>query len=706
MALRRFDSGKILWVALIIVATLLGACSEKSSELEPIYSCEKYTVTADSVVAPGYNFGAGDVAAVQLPESLPRISLTRLLDRLYDAGVEAMLADTTYNSPYALLSEWLALPLIDVDEAQRRLDAVIGPDGLPVAESDGYTWPLTNARALWAVAAWEVYCAGGSRQWLEKSCRITAKMLAADSAVAFRRDFNLICGTILDPDPVRRVIYPRWMDATAQFESMCLSNNAAAVAALNAYANMLGELGGESSEQLQADARRRAKVIGEAVNRRLWIPEKGYYSQYIYGGQFPLQSPATDNFGQALAIMAGIPIAEMTEMALRRSPMVAGGPSASQPSAVGTQPYGLHESWPAVQTMWAIAAASANQAAPFNFAAASLIAHGAGGTTTANRIGVATMLLRALAGITLTADRLEFHPFFTRGFASPMKISNLRYRNATLDITISGTGNRIARFAVDSVETPDYFIDAAIAGHHTLDITLANNTPALNDVEIVAQTWLPPVPEVTWPNHRTAEIADFKPSAKYMVYLNGVPYQTTETQSYRAPNVDAATFISFAEIGRHGSEGYIGKPRLLLPRGALTTLQVEEFAEAGTSLVRERRLSQRFVESARGSSAAKIVVEITEPDDRNCIVDLCYANGNGLPSDGNACAIRSLTVNGTPCGTFLLPARGDGWWLSTAFSNTLRCQLRQGINRLEITVPEGYGQPLTVLIDYLRIIRL
>lgn len=691
---------QIIAAATIATTMLLGGCRPAATGPEPIYTCDDYTVTADSVVSPGLSLGAGSVGQVDLPDGAPRLTVTPLLERLYNAGIATAVADTTRHTPYSLLSAWQTLPLVDADEAQRRLIESLGPDSLPISESDGFTAPLTNARALWAVAAWETYCMNGSRAWLDKACRITERMLVADSAVAFRRDMNLMCGTILDPDPLRRVIYPRWMDATAQFESICLANNAATVAAYNALANMLSELGRPADA-----ARRRSREIAEAVNRRLWIPDKGFYSQYLYGGQFAMQSPATDNFGQALAILAGVPIPEMACMALRKSPMVAGGPSASQPSAVGTQPYGLHESWPAVQTMWTLAAAAMSEASAFNFAAASLIAHAAAGDNAADRSGVAVMLLRGLAGISPAADRIEFHPFLTRGFNQSIRIDGLRYRDVTLDVAITGTGNRIARFAVDSVETPDYFIPATLSGRHSVAITLANNSPAMHYVATAQQTWLPPVPEINWLNPRKAEIVDFKPGSNYMIYLNATPYETVDAQIYAAPDVEGATFLAVTEINQRGQEGYAGKPRLLLPRGALTTLQVEEFARPSTSLVRERRLSQRFVESAPHSSTATINLEITEPDDRNCLIDVCYANGNGLPADGNACAVRSLTVNGAECGSFVLPARGDGWWLSTGFSNTLPCRLHRGLNTIQLSVPRG-GEQITALIDYIRIIRL
>lgn len=682
---------------LIAAIMLLSGCRQPSPVPGAIYTCADYTVTADSVLVRDMHIGASGIPETDAIGTRLQTP-SELLNRIYAAGSAAATADTVNDSPQALLDAWLMLPAIDNDAACRRLMAMLGPDSLPSVESEGYTSPLTTSRALWAVAAWEAYCAGASRTWLEAACRITRRMLAADSAVAYRQDIGLMQGSVLNPDRGHRVIYPRWMDAAARFESICLANNAATVIALDAYSEMLAELDLDGSAPAAI-----ARDIAESVNTRLWIPEKGYYSQYLYGGRFPLQSQAADNFGQGLAILAGIPTIEMARSALSRTPMVSGGPSVSQPSAVGTPPYAAGESWSATQMLWTLAAAQTQDAAAFNFAAASLICHAAAAGRETDLKAAAAMLLRGIAGMTFRNDRLEFHPFVTQGFSTPIRIDSLHYRDAMLSVAITGTGTRIARFAIDSVETAEYYVPAALHGRHSVEITLANNTPAMRDIEISRQSWLQPVPELVWKTPRHAEISDFTPGTQFKVYLNGVPYETTGRPTYTAPEIHAATIIAMTETDPDTPEGYSSRPRVMTPPGTLTTLQVEEFAEPGTKLVRERRLSRRFVESSR-SAVRRMVLELPEPAGGDCLIDMCYANGSGAPSDGKACAIRSLTVNGEPCGMFVLPARGDGWWLSTGQSNMLATRLRAGVNVIEIAVPDC-ASGATALIDYLRVLR-
>ncbi len=685
-------------VATLIAAIILfSGCGQPSPTPEAIYTCDDYTVTADSVLCHNMHIGASGIAETS-HEGTRLLTPSELLNRIYSAGAAAVTTDTVMDSPQALLDTWITLPAIDNDAACRKLMAMLGPDSLPSIESEGYTSPLTTSRALWAVAAWEAYCAGAPRTWLETACRITGRMLAADSAVAYRTDLDLMQGSILNPDRGHRVIYPRWMDAAARFESVCLANNAATVIALDAYSKMLAELGHDGSAPAA-----RSREISEAVNTRLWVPDKGYYSQYLYGGRFPLQSQAADNFGQGLAILAGIPTPEMARSALSHTPMVSGGPSVTQPSAVGTPPYAVGESWPATQMLWTLAAAQTQDAAAFNFAATSLIYHAASTERETDMKAAAAMLLRGVAGITFCNDRLEFHPFVTQGFTTPIRIDSLRYRDATLSVAITGTGTRIARFAIDSVETAEYFVPAVLSGKHSVEITLANNTPAMRDIKVSRQSWLQPVPELVWKTPRRAEISDFTPGTQFKVYLNGVPYETTDRPTYTAPEIHAATIMAMTETDPKTPEGYSSKPRVMTPPGTLSTLQVEEFAEPGTTLVRERRLSRRFVESSQ-TAVRRIVLELPEPADGECLIDLCYANGNGAPADGNACAIRSLTVNSEPCGMFVLPARGDGWWLSTGQSNMLAARLHTGLNVIEITIPDC-ASDATALIDYLRVLR-
>lgn len=62
------------------------------------------------------------------------------------------------------------------------------------------------------------------------------------------------------------------------------------------------------------------KEIVNSINNNLWIPNMGYYSEYLYGGVYPVQSQAVDNLGQALAIIFGVANPEMARSIISKTP--------------------------------------------------------------------------------------------------------------------------------------------------------------------------------------------------------------------------------------------------------------------------------------------------------------------------------------------------------------------------------------------------
>lgn len=694
----------VLWAAVLFIAAV--SCRPDETPRNVVYSCAAYTVTADSVITPQIRVCATDIPQSRdsIAAAMPEISFgsSPLLTRLCALGMDYLAAtDTAAVNPSAstLCSLWLAGALVSPSRSVERLKEMVGEEGLPEFSTGGYEWPIAGGRELWTVAAFEAYCAAGDSVWLKEVTDVTDRMLAADIPLAMRPDMGLLRGSLCVPEPVNHALYPRWADAVARYESMSLSVNAIMVGALQRRQTM-GELGGISSISLATTS----AGIASAVNDRLWMPQRSCYSQYLYGGAFPMQSPSVDNFGQALSVLFRIPPPEMSSALLTHTPMVAGGPSVMVPSSVGTPPFTGAESWPTTQALWALAAAQSGNASALAFATAALIHDstlgGAGGAASA---ALTIVALRVMAGITLTAEAMEFHPVILPAFDGGVRVERLPYRDALLTIDIHGSGSRIARFAIDGVETSDYRVDASLRGEHTVEITLANNKLPIDPIPTVSQTWLLPVPELDWSNQLTARIADSSPSSSYRLYLDGVSDDIISGPQVNLSPASRLTAVNLVAVSRD-REGYASKTRFFVPLGALTTLQAEEYADGGTSMVKGPRLSQRFVEtSARGLS--RLTLELLEPEATEALIDVCYSNGSGVAEDGTACGIRRLTVNGTPCGSLIFPGRGDGWWLSTGFSNMLPATLQPGPNIIEIEA-EGVGGDVVTLIDYVRIFRL
>jgi len=61
---------------------------------------------------------------------------------------------------------------------------------------------------------------------------------------------------------------------------------------------------------------------------------------------------------------------------------------------------------------------------------------------------------RVIFGISLTPRGLEFNPVIPSEFEGDKMLTGVRYRNAVLDITVSGTGSRIGSFFLDGTAMP------------------------------------------------------------------------------------------------------------------------------------------------------------------------------------------------------------------------------------------------------------
>lgn len=108
----------------------------------------------------------------------------------------------------------------------------------------------------------------------------------------------------------------------------------------------------------------------------------------------------------------------------------------------------------------------------------------------------------------------------------------LRYRDAVIDITINGTGDRIASATLDGTPAMSAFIPADISGHHTLTITLTGNTLHARELNIAKDAAMPPTPKVIWHTSREATIADRTPDTGYDVYVNGVMTESLRGDTY------------------------------------------------------------------------------------------------------------------------------------------------------------------------------
>lgn len=692
-------------LAAMVTGAALVACSNGPRDNGLIFATGTLSVTPDTISIPGCPaLTASDIPQASIPAGFPALSSTSpLLDAAFaDAMVrcDSLLTATSLSpGPVADFEIWQTLALLAPQRCipllmERTADSIAIP---PHSLAADY--------GMWAVAAREVALATGSRSWMELADTVARRTYLYNERLLKLPGEHLLHGHVYFGKPIPNAL-PRWMDPSNRFECITTLGNSLAVGAARAIADMASALGAGDPAVWAA----KGDAMANAININLWQPHLRRYGQYLYTGIFPIPSPIADNAAQALAILFGVPAGEMSDDIVSSTPFLNWGMPLYYPTLPGTRPITPAGADPGMQALWALAAARCSDAPAVSASLGFLLASSFSGNSSAvARRMVAMTVLRILAGIQLTDVAMTFRPVVPRVLREGFTISGLRYRNAVLSIKVSGFGNKIAKFTLDGVETTDYSIGATLAGSHSVEILLANNSLGDSPAAITHQVWAPAVPEIEWRNKFYGTITDPTPAVRYIEYVNSSVHSRIDSATVSIPRRNSFARVCVVPVSPQRVEGLSAKPADFYPPAFEKTLQAEDFADSGTTLVRDRRRSKRVVESSP-AAATSVTFTITATESGPYSLSLCYSNGAGNSTDGAACGVRRVEVNGRYAGNFIMPGRGDGWWLATGMSNTLRCSLQRGENTITLRyIPELYpprGSARTILYDYLTIIKL
>lgn len=658
-----------------------------------------------------------------------------LINALYNMAIENMLAVVNKDNAFRAGENWegvwtrdasyaihLGIGLIDPERSINSLKIKVKNDRIIQDTGTGGSWPVSSDREVWSIAAWEIYKITGDKEWLEYAYNVIKNSVADDIPTIWDNKFRLMHGeqSYLD---WREQSYPKWMTPKDIYESMCLGTNAVFAETYSILAEMSEELGvdGEKYERI-------ADELKNAINHNLWMEDKGYYSGYIYGGVYPLKSPMTDALGQSLCVIFDIADDGRDEKLIANTPATPYGISSIYPKIQNIKPYHNDAVWPFVQGYWNWAAAKAgNETALCHGLGAIYRAAALFGThkelfvsTTGDYRGAATnsdkqlwsaagnlaMIYRVFAGMTYLSNGIKFEPFIPASIPGTKNLKGFRYRKAVLNITINGTGDKIAEFTVDGEKRKDHFIPATIEGEHNIVITMADNAIKPAKATIKAPEFMPATPWTAW-NGDTATIAVPEKDVTYDIYINGKKTGTAKNDKVEIKNVDKYTTVNVVPVGKEFT-GFMSRTKEIIPEGAMTLYQFENVAPAGTELVPEK-YSDKFVETTTEKNT-DITFAVKVEKAGTYLIDLRYANGNGPINTDNKCAIRTLIVNNHEAGAIVMPQRGYGEWLSTGFSNMLQVELLSGKNMIQIkyVTPQNAnmnGDVNTALLDYMRIIK-
>ncbi|MBR3725562.1 MAG: hypothetical protein IKN11_09280 [Bacteroidales bacterium] len=629
----------------------------------------------------------------------------------------------TRDLGYATL---LSLALMDAEAAQSSLMERVKDGKIMQDNGTGGAWPVTTDRAVWVLGAWEVYLATGDKMWLQRCYEIVRHSLEQDEQIIYNPSTGLVRGELSLPN-CRKEVYPSWMQPTDISLSECLSTNALFFRANEIAARMAALCGDKtSSNHYQAIA----NSIKKAINDYLWIDEKGYYGQFLYGRMSHTLSPRSETMGEAMCILFGIADEQRAKRIVRTMPTTPYGTPCFSPQIPNVYYYHNNAVWPYIQAYWTWAVATTrNPLAIVQSIAAlyrptalmatnkeSTLATTGGYSTVANAgnsllsiAANASIPLRILAGISLDEEGISFNPIVPKAWTNKKQLNNVKYRKAVLDISIQGHGDRVKAFYIDGKKQKDALLPASTTGHHSIRLVMNNDFSNYDNYTLLPAVFAPETPRA-WLDGTSRMAWQQSTGAKeYKVLRNGStiaiqPESLTGTNFYDIPDEDGYAEYQVIAVDEEGNESFASEPLAHFDLKYSRTFDMAQYATPSTFDKCKGYGCSGAVEITTTLNT-QININIDVPADGEYAVDFRYANGNGSPVSGDQCVSRMLWANGKQAGCVVFPQRGKDIWTDWGYSTPVRVHLKKGPQTLVLIYElnnETQGDSRAIL-DHMRL---
>lgn len=667
------------------------------------------------------------------------VTSNRLHSAIYNMGLDEMVNAVEPDTTLRTGKEWAGVWTRDVSYSILLSMAYLQPEASKISlmkkvdsmgriiqdTGSGGAWPVSTDREIWAVAAYEVYKVTGDKKWLNFIYPVVKRSLETDDKTIYDHTTGLVKGETSFID-WREQSHPKWMQCADIYNTETLSTSVVHAQAWHVLAAMANELG---DKKIATEAQKRSNTIAEAINAQLWMPEKGYYGMYLYGRDHLLMNPRVETLGESLAIMWNIANQERGKAITENNPTTPFGAAIFYPQIADMPAYHNNALWPWVGSWWALANAKVGnedgvmQAIGAVFRPAALFCTNkenfnldngdiATELNSSNMLwclsGNLALTHKILFGIDYEKDALTFHPFVPTALTGTRTLRNFRYRDAILDITVTGHGNQIKQFKVNGKVQQPIILAKKARGKMKVEIVMADNViPALK-VNYVDNEKAPLTP-IAWLEGKMLCWNPIEYINHYVVIRNGQRIADTHCTTF-----DASVPGEYQVIGVNdkGIEGFASEPR------STRNVMIVEMPHESTKMVSQEVSYQPqqaidgysgtgFVETDKTSGAVNVPISISESGDY--FISLRYANGNGPVNTENRCTVRTLKVDGKRVGTLVMPQRGRGNWNDWGMSNSLRLSLTPGQHTIGIEfLPEDENMNIKTnhaLIDYVRLVK-
>jgi len=268
------------------------------------------------------------------------------------------------------------------------------------------------------------------------------------------------------------------------------STNVLHFAANVALARMGAMLGKPARDRFQF--LRHAYQLKDSINDKLWLASKGFYAQLKVGLAPPVER--SEGLGEALAILMGVTTPEQTRALLAGIPDSEWGMPSVWPVYGDRVLYHDQSVWPFVESFWSLANARRHDpgrlmkgiavltqmaALELTFKELTRLDDG-DGIGSDNQLwsaaGYLGLVLHGLFGLEADSAGLVISPTVPEAFAGGISLVGLRWRDAVLDIEVTGSGTTVSEFTLDG-ERQVNFVPADIRGRHAVRVRMSDSSP-------------------------------------------------------------------------------------------------------------------------------------------------------------------------------------------------------------------------------------
>lgn len=657
-----------------------------------------------------------------LVDALYRMSLEELVQLVREDGALSAGAKWpgvwTRDVAYASV---LSLAIVAPDAVRKSLMAKVDSAGRIIQDTGtGGSWPVSTDRMTWALAAWELYAVTGDGDWLRTAYGIIQRSAGADLHAVIDPATGLVKGETSFMD-WREQSYPRWMDPRDIAQSAATSTNAVHYATWRILADMSTALGYGPEPWAEA-----ADSLQTAMAEHLWQPRTGWFATFRYGRDFPSLSPRSDALAQSLAILYGAAGEAQQAWIAEHSPVVAFGAPTFWPYIPNIPHYHNGALWPFVNAFWTWASARAGNTAGVEHGLASIwrpaalfltnkenmvasTGHFDGTELNSDRqlwsvAGNIAATYRVLFGMRFEPDRLVLAPMVPPAYDGQRTLSGLRYRGATLTITVRGHGNGIASVRIDGRPADRAEVPAETTGAHTVEIQMNGEWPE-GRINLVENRFSPetPVLRVQGP---VIEWDAVPGAVHYVLYRNGTELDVTGMTRVDVGEPEGVAEYQVMAVDSAGLQSFLSEPVRMAAEEAViivkpqhVELEREHAGFTGEGYARLTRESNTTVEFPVRITCGGVY-----------LVEPRYANGSGPINTDAKAAIRTLVVGGDGIGVLVMPQRGTDRWSDWGYGTGLRVELPASEYNLMLSMtPRDEnmdGRVNTALVDHLRLTRL